>query len=78
MPRYFFDIDDGERVTTDLDGLELDGPETAKAEAVRVLPNVARDVLPDGDARTLSTTVRTADQGSIFRASLTLRCEWVR
>jgi len=45
MPRYFFDLDG----VTDQSGLELDGPEQARSEAIKALPDVARDVLPDGE-----------------------------
>jgi hypothetical protein len=76
MFRYFFDINDGELSTTDLDGLELDGPEAARVEAVRALSEIARDALREGHARTLTATVRTPGE-AILRASLTLECEWL-
>ena len=34
MPRYYFDILDGERPTTDPRGVDLDGIEEAEAEAI--------------------------------------------
>jgi hypothetical protein len=77
MPRYFFDTDLDERLSVDEDGLELDGPEQARTEALRALPDMARDVFPQGQDRTLVTTVRTEDEAVIFRASLTLKCEWL-
>ena len=72
MPRYFFD----ENGARDLNGLEMDGPEEARAEAVKALPDVARDVLPDGDGLTMTIAVRERDGPVFFRASLTLKCEW--
>jgi hypothetical protein len=73
MPRYFFDEDDAR----DLVGMQLDGPERARAEAVKALPDMARDVLPDGEELTLAVAVRDMDGRVFFRASLTLKCEWV-
>jgi hypothetical protein len=72
----FFDIDDGNHLTTDSDGVELAGPEAARIEALRALPEMALGVLPDGNVRTLVATVRTVDGPVFFLASLTLKCEW--
>ena len=77
MPRYFFDESDGDKHDRDEVGLLLDGPDAARSEAVRALPDMARDVLPDGHHRTLAVSVRTPDDGVVFRASLTLKCEWL-
>ena len=73
MTRYFFDEND----THDRDGLEMAGREQARTQAVKALPDMARDVLPDGDELTLTVTVREADGPVFFRATLTLKCEWL-
>src|SRR3954454_24340819 len=72
MPRYFFD----ETGTRDRDGLDLTGREQARAQAIMALPDMARDVLPDGEELTLAVAVREADGPVFFRATLTLKCEW--
>ena len=41
MPRFFFDIHDGENFTPDRQGVELEGLEAAKDEAKRALPDTA-------------------------------------
>lgn len=46
MPRYFFDIVENGRTFRDEEGLELDGPEEACAEAEKALPPMARDLAP--------------------------------
>jgi hypothetical protein len=74
MARYYFD--EG-AAGPDQVGLELDGPDQARGEAVKALPDMARDVLPDGDHLRLSVTVRDETGRVFFRASLTLRCESV-
>ena len=73
MPRYFFD----ENGARDQDGLDLFGREQARVQAVKALPDMARDVLPDGEALMLAVAVREADGPVFFRATLTLKCEWL-
>ena len=76
MPHFYFDVADGEHLARDDDGLMFDDLATACREAVRVLPDVARDVLPNGTEKVISTSVRD-DAGTIlFRALLVFRCEW--
>ena len=77
MPHYFFDIDDGDRRTRDDEGLDLDGPAAARMEAIRALPDVARDVMPDGDHRTILATIRNEAGKAIFRAELSLTAQWL-
>ncbi len=76
MPRYFFDIHDGEKLECDRSGLVLHDLREARTEAVRALPEIVRDVLPDGERRTVSVVIRCEDGNALFRASLTLNCEW--
>lgn len=77
MPRFFFDIDDGERRTTDSEGLELADLSAARDTAVSILPDLAREELPDGDRRVFVCQVRD-DKGTVlFVATLSLVAEWV-
>jgi hypothetical protein len=43
MPRYFFDIHDGDQFTPDYDGIELESIDAAKVEAKRTLPDIVKD-----------------------------------
>jgi hypothetical protein len=62
--------DDGYRPGTELDGLE-----TVRTEALAMLGGIARDELPDGDARECIVRIRD-EAGSIpLTASLVLRVE---
>ena len=71
MPRYYFDEYDGETVTQDDEGLELDGIGAARAEARKALPDIARDVLPeDGDRRTMVVKVRDEAGKVVITATL--------
>ena len=76
MPRFYFDVDDGERRTRDEEGLVLDDLAAASREAVKVLPEVARDVLPDGTEKVMSASVRDEGGTTLFRAVLAFHCEW--
>ena len=76
MPHFYFDVADGEHISRDDDGLMLDDLATACREAVRVLPAVARDVLPDGTEKLISASVRDEAGTILFRALLLFRCEW--
>ena len=48
MPRFFFDIHDGEDFTPDREGVDLDDLEAAKEEAKKALRDIIWDELPVG------------------------------
>jgi hypothetical protein len=70
MPRYYFEIRDGDACTFDDEGLELDGIDAARDEAARTLGEIARDVLPGSVRRVLGLTVRDEAQEPLFEARL--------
>jgi hypothetical protein len=76
MHHFYFDISDGEHVTRDDGGLMLADLATACREAVKALPDLARDVLPDGLEKVISASVRDEAGAILFRAVLVFRCEW--
>ena len=78
MPRYYFRSDDGDRLHLDDVGQHLANPEAARLAALDALPDMARDTIPDGDHRVLIIEVRDEEEDLIYRASLTLRGEWVK
>ena len=51
MPRYFFDIADGDKSGHDDEGLNFPDIKAARAGALQALGEIARDELPDGDRR---------------------------
>ena len=77
MPRFFFDIDDGERRGTDTEGLELADLAAARETAISILPDVAREELPDGDRRVFVCQVRNSESTVVFIATLSLVAEWL-
>ena len=58
VTRYYIDSDDNDRTVIDEAGFELSGPLEARSMAIDVLPDMAREKLPDGDRRTFSVRVR--------------------
>lgn len=77
MPRYYFDVDDGERFIRDDEGTDCRDVMAARAEAIAVLPDVVRWVLPDGDRRTIVSWVRDAAGRNVLAATLALSTEWL-
>jgi len=83
MPRYFIDTHDSERHLHDEDGSSLPDLRTACDEAVRLLPNIARDLLSGGDPipnrgwRDFVSTVKDESSQLLFRATLSLSTEWL-
>lgn len=77
MSRYFFDLHDGEEFTADVDGIVCASLDDLSFHAVDVLPDIAREILPDGPRRTFSVKVRDHDDQRVFRATLTLATAWI-
>ena len=71
MPRYFFDIHDGQ-FSRDDEGLECANFEAARREAMASLPEIARFALP-GDSETRAFSVLVRDEGGavVYTAALT-------
>lgn len=76
MPRYFIDTDDGDLRVEDEDGHDLSGPHAARLIALDVLPDMARDKLPDGERRAFRAAVRGEDGQLLYTASLSFVGEW--
>jgi hypothetical protein len=77
LPRFYFDVHDGEKFTPDQVGLELDDAHAALQEAVRALPTIARDALPDGTRRDFVIEVRNEAGRPVLRARLALTVETI-
>jgi len=77
MARFYFDIDDGDGYMEDDEGQEMAGPTSAREAAICVLPNIARDKLPDGDRRDYIVRVRDEAGAYVFQATLSLTAEWL-
>jgi hypothetical protein len=69
MPRYFFDIREGNYLAVDEEGVELPDVQAAEAEAARSLTDMARDHVLARTSHSLTIDVRD-DNGPIARAKL--------
>ena len=72
MPRFYFDAFDGDKVARDTEGVDLPDLMAARDEAQQALPEIAREVLPDGERRMFACTVRDGDGTALYRVALTL------
>jgi hypothetical protein len=75
MPRFYFDTYDDDRAVPDGQGIVLSDLEEAKEEAIKALPDMARDGLPDGDYREFVVDVRDEAGQRVLRARLSLVVE---
>jgi hypothetical protein len=75
-PRFFFDTYDGQTLVEDEEGLELEGPQAARDQAQAALADMVRDVMPDGDQRTLTIRVRNESGKTVLKATVSLMVEW--
>lgn len=77
MPRYFFDIHDSGS-TRDENGTECANLDEVRAQALRTLPDIAREEIPkDGDRRTFTVLVTDSDGYPIYSATLTYAGLWL-
>ena len=77
MPTYYIDVYDNDEMTGDDDGIELDSLYEARQQAIAILPDLARDKLPDGDRHTFKVVVKCREGRVRYVASLTLNGGWV-
>ncbi len=78
MALYYFDIHDGEHDTRDEEGSEFAELDAVRREAIRILPDIAREVMPnDGDRRDVIVDVRNGTGMVIYTATLSLIGRWM-
>ena len=73
MPRFFIDTSDEDLFVRDETGRDYPDLNAAKEAAVDALPDMAREKLPDGDARTFLAIVRGEDGAQLLQANLILK-----
>jgi hypothetical protein len=74
MPRYVFDIHDGEAFTPDRLGLKLADLEAAKVESKKALPDIVKE-MPDGGRRDFTIDVKDVAGQIVWQATLSLAVE---
>ena len=78
MFRYFFDIEENGELTVDEVGTVLPNFKSVRDEAIRALPELAKDELPDGPQHSFRVKVRDLSGDYIFQASLELKSQWLK
>lgn len=76
MPRFYFDFHNGTSRIDDEEGVELEGLETGRREALRTLGEVAREALSKGDEQTLRASIRDANGRVAYTATVTVTGTW--
>ena len=71
MARYYFDVQDGRGFHRDEIGDEFDSFEEAREQAQALLPDIAREELPDGELHVITCDVRNESGRVIYRGKLT-------
>jgi len=74
MARYFVDVTDGAETACDTAGEEAASAEAARDEAVRLLTEVAKAKVTDGEDHLLLGLVKDATGGAVYRVMLALTC----
>lgn len=76
MPRYFFDIHNGNGPSRDEHGLVLSSPDRIMRETSRILLDIARDELPGQDGGEITIFVRDDAGNEICKTHLSFKTEW--
>ena len=71
MATYFFDITDGKGFHRDDFGGEFASFEEARDQAQSLLPDIAREELPDGELHQIACEVRDDTGRIVYRGKLT-------
>lgn len=78
MPRYFFDIHNNGPMFDDT-GVECADLDSVRKEAMRTLPDIAREDIPkDGDRRTFTCLVTSEDGKPVYSATITYAGMWLQ
>jgi len=75
MPRFYFNVRDGERHTRDDEGLDLTTIEDAREEASRAIGAMIRDAMPDGGHRDMAIEVLGGDRHPILTVQVRFQIE---
>jgi hypothetical protein len=78
MPRYYFDVNNGENQNLDIDGIELSDENTARAEAISDLYALAREMLPKAGQRQIVLSVRDEDGTVVIEEALSVTVEQLK
>jgi hypothetical protein len=73
MPRYYFDVREGETFAPDEDGVEFHDLDTAEYEAACMAAEIGRERLPVGDTRDVTIEVRDEHGRHLLAVTVSMR-----
>jgi hypothetical protein len=76
MPRYFFDLINGEGPMRDDEGVELPDSDAVRREAAKIVTDIARDEVPKEQAVKIVVNVRDEADAKVFVGQLQYSGEW--
>lgn len=71
MPRYFFDVTDATGFHRDQAGDDCADVEEAREQCQLLLPDIAREELPDGELHRITCEVRDEANRTVYRGTIT-------
>ncbi len=66
MPRFYFDVRDGDDLFVDNEGMDLADMDSATVEARQALADMMRDSLRSAGSETLSIAIRDQEDGPVL------------
>ncbi|MCE4225266.1 hypothetical protein HCU64_16040 [Methylobacterium sp. C25] len=78
MPRYYFEIHDGDWGEVDTEGADHPTEKHAGEEAIGTLTHLAKDKLPSRDERDFTADVRDESGRLIVHGKLSFRGVWAK
>ena len=72
MPRYFFDVREGESFIDDDEGFVFSGLDEAEQEAIQAVVSMGKDRLPRGDTREVTVEVRDENRKRVLTVGVHL------
>jgi len=75
MPRFYFDVRDGENFVSDKDGFEFPTAREARDDASRALGQMIKEAMPNGMHHDMAVVVRGADKRPLFKVQITFDVE---
>ncbi|WP_230532402.1 DUF6894 family protein [Microvirga roseola] len=77
MPRFYFDVREGARLTPDEDGLEFDSLDAAEHEAACTAAEIGRDRLPTGGSREITVEVKNEHRQRVLTITVSMQVDRV-
>jgi hypothetical protein len=77
MPRFYFDVREGQLFVEDRDGLEFPDIDTAEQEEIQAAASIGKERLPRGDTRDVTVEVRNERRQRVVTVRVELHIDRV-